>query len=395
MSASPIYLDNNATTRPAPEVVDAVAEMMREQWGNPSSVHRLGQTARYRIESARAQVAALVGASEREVVFTSGGTESANLAITGLLGARPERRVQRRVLVTSRLEHSAVRELAEALVERKLAEVHWLEHRADGTVDLDALDALLTARGAEIAVVSIMWANNETGVVQPVAEIGERCRAARVPFHTDATQAVGRIPVDLASLPIDLATFSAHKFHGPKGVGALYLRRGMRPLRQLIGGPQERELRGGTENVPGIVGMGVAATLAQMWLATDERDRLTALRDRFERSIVERVPNAVVNGATAPRLWNTTNVGFPRLEAEAILLLLSERGVCASAGAACSSGSLDPSPVLLAMGVPPDVAHGSIRLSLSRETNESEIDAAIDIVTDAVTRLGRTLPQGV
>jgi len=396
MSAAPIsrdniYLDNNATTRPAPEVVDAVAEMMREQWGNPSSVHRLGQTARYRIESARAQVAALVGASEREIVFTSGGTESANLAITGVLAARPERRL----VVTSRLEHSAVRELAEALVERKLAEVHWLEHRADGTVDLDALDALLTARSTEIAVVSIMWANNETGVVQPVGDIGERCRAARVPFHTDATQAVGRIPVDLAALPIDLATFSAHKFHGPKGVGALYLRRGVRPLRQLIGGPQERELRGGTENVPGIVGMGVATTLAQTWLATDERKRLSTLRDRLEHGILERVPSAVVNGATAPRLWNTTNIGFPKLEAEAILLLLSERGVCASAGAACSSGSLDPSPVLLAMGVPPDVAHGSIRLSLSRETTEAEIDAAIDIVTDAVTRLSRTLPQGV
>lgn len=389
--ATSIYLDNNATTKPAPEVVDAVVEMMREQWGNPSSVHRPGQAARYRIEKARGEVAALVGCSEREIVFTSGGTESANLAIVGMLAARPSHRL----VVTSRLEHSAVRELAESLAENGRAEVEWIAHRPGGVVDLDAFRALVTTRRDEIAVVSVMWANNETGVLQPIEAVGAICREAGVVFHTDATQAVGRIPVTLGELPIDLATFSAHKFHGPKGVGALHLRRGTRPVRQLIGGPQERELRGGTENVAAIVGMGVAAECARRWLASDETTRLAALRDRLERGIVERVPNAVVNGLAngfaAPRLWNTTNIGFPRLEAEAILLLLSERGVCASAGAACSSGSLDPSPVLLAMGVAPEVAHGSIRLSLSRETTEAEIDAAIDRIVEAVGRLSRTL----
>jgi cysteine desulfurase len=236
-----------------------------------------------------------------------------------------------------------------------------------------------------------MWANNETGVVQPVQAIGERCRERGVRFHCDATQWAGRMPTALASMPVDLATVSAHKFHGPKGVGALWARGGVRVEAQVVGGPQERERRGGTENVPGIVGMGVAADAARAWLADPAaRAAGAAARDAFERAVCAAVPDAVVNGAGAERLWNTTNIGFPGLEAEAMLLLLSERGVAASAGAACSSGSLEPSPVLLAMGVPARVAHGSVRFSTSRRTRPEELQSAARIVPECVARLRRS-----
>jgi cysteine desulfurase len=385
-----IELDNNATTRPAEEVIEAMLCALREGWHNPSSVHRPGQAARHAVETARASVARLIGAGPREVVFTSGGTEAANLAVVGSLDVYRTTGGGRPVLVTSRLEHSAVRELAEALAESGRAEVIWLQHERQGLVDLAALEELLTRRGSEIALVSLMWANNETGLIQPIAEVGRRCRAAGVRVHTDATQWVGRMPTKVAELPIDLLSFAAHKFHGPKGVGALWIRRGIHVAPQLIGGPQELERRGGTENTPGIVGMGVAAELARRWLEGTERERLAALRDRFERGVLEAVPDAVVNAAGLPRLWNTSSIGVPRLEAEAILLLLSERGLCSSAGAACSSGSLEPSPVLLAMGVPPEIAHGSVRFSLSRETTEDEIDRAIEIVRSAILRLRRS-----
>jgi cysteine desulfurase len=386
----PAYLDHNATTRPLPEVVDAVRASMLERWGNPSSVHRAGMEARRAVDEARDRVARLVGCQPRELILTSGGTEAANLAILGSLGGSLGGSLElasreRRLLVTSRLEHSAVRETAEAWGERG-GEVAWVDHRADGRIDLDALAARLDRDASRIGLVSLMWANNETGVISDVPAIGALCRERGVTFHTDATQWVGKMPLDLASEQVDLLSFAAHKFHGPKGVGALYVRRGVRVARQLFGGPQERDRRGGTENVPGIVGMGVAADLAAAWLATGERDRLATERDRLERAIVA-ATGAVVNGAGAPRLWNTTNLGFARLEAEAILLLLSERGVAASAGAACSSGSLDPSPVLLAMGVPPEVAHGSIRLSLGRDTTPTEIDAAVATIVESIARL--------
>lgn len=390
-----IELDNNATTRPAPEVVAAMREALEADWHNPSSVHRPGQRARRRVELARESVCRLLGCAERELVFTSGGTESVNLAIAGSLDAQPGRRL----VVTSRLEHSAMRELAETLSERGRAEVQWLEHDRHGCVELDALRALLSQRAAEVAVVSVMWANNETGLVQPIESIGALCREHGVRFHTDAVQWVGKMPLNVGEAPIDLLSFSGHKFHGPKGVGGLYIRRGIRIARQIIGGPQERDRRGGTENVPAIVGLGAAAERASRWLETSERDRLAALRDRLDRGVIAAVEGAVVNGVDAdgsgpPRLWNTTNIAFPRLEAEAILLLLSERGVCASAGAACSSGSLDPSPVLLAMGIAPELAHGSIRLSLSRDTTEEEIDRAIEVIGEAIGRLRRSMPRG-
>jgi cysteine desulfurase len=381
-----IYLDNNATTKPAGDVVAAMTESLRAGWANPSSMHRPGQAARRQVELARQSVCQLIGCRDREVVFTSGGTEAANLAISGTLAALPERPV----LVTSRLEHHCVREFAEAL-ERRGAGVVWVPNDNRGLIDCGALEELLAGRAGEIALVSIMWANNETGVIQPIEAIGRMCREHGVRFHSDATQYVGKMPVDVASLPIDLLGFSAHKFHGPKGIGALYVRNGVRIAPQIIGGPQERDRRGGTENVAGIVGLGVAAKLAKDWLATNERDRLRELRDRFERRLREAVDDVSINGAEAPRLWNTSNVGFAKLEAEAILLMLSERGVCASAGAACSSGSLDASSVIAAMGVPPELAQGSIRFSISRDTSDADIDRALVIIVETITKLRAAL----
>ena len=383
-----IHLDHNATTPPAPEVVEAMRDALERCWGNPSSVHRSGIEARQRVELARAAVARLLGCRDREIVFTSGGTESANLAIVGTLehfAASP-----RRVLVTSRLEHSAVRECAERCASRGL-EVCWVPHRADGVVDLDALRELVASRASEIALVSLMWANNETGVIAPIAEIGAICREHGVRFHSDAVQWAGRLPIDFGSLPIDLLTFSGHKFHGPKGVGGLVVRAGVRLASQLVGGPQERERRGGTENVPGIVGLGAAAELAAARLVDGAWERLASLRDRFEQEVVSRCRGAVVHGAAAPRMPNTSNIGFPRLEAEAMLVVLSEAGVYASAGAACSSGSLDPSPVLLAMRVPPELAHGSVRFSLSDETTDEEVDEAIVRIAAAHAKLSRSM----
>ena len=381
------YLDCNATTQPLPEVVAAMVESLERGWGNPSSVHRAGIDARHAVELARESVARLLGAQPREVTFTSGGTESASLAIAGTLDAL----AGPRTVISMRTEHSAVREACEALESRGRARVAWVPPSAGGVIDLAALDAALDAHAGDVALVSVMWANNETGVVQPVHAVGERCRARGVRFHCDATQWVGRMPTALAGTPVDLVTLSAHKFHGPKGVGALWVRGGVRVARQVAGGPQERERRGGTENVPGIVGMGAAADAAVAWLADEaERTRGAALRDRLEAGVTARVPDAVVNGAGVERLWNTTNIGFPGLEAEALLLLLSERGVSASAGAACSSGSLDPSPVLLAMGVPDRVAHGSVRFSVSRLTTEDEVGHAIEAVAASVGRLRRS-----
>jgi cysteine desulfurase len=381
------YLDCNATTRPLPEVVAAMARALEHGWGNPSSVHRAGIDARHSVELARESVARLLGAQPREVVFTGGGTESASLAIAGTLDAL----AGPRTLVTMRTEHSAVREACEALEARGRARVAWVPAGADGVIDLAALDAALDAHAGDVALVSIMGANNETGVLQPVHSIGERCRARGVRFHCDATQWVGRMPTAVANLPVDLVTASAHKFHGPKGVGFLWVRAGVRVLPQVIGGPQERDRRGGTENVAGIVGTGVAADAAVAWLAdASGRERGAAMRDAFERAVLAAVPDAVVNGGSAQRLWNTTNIGFPGLEAEALLLLLSERGVAASAGAACSSGSLDPSPVLLAMGVPPRVAHGSVRFSIARTTTDEELRIAAEEVAACVSRLRRS-----
>lgn len=382
-----IYLDANATTPPLPETVQAVRTGLETGWANPSSVHRPGQLARHSVEMARGEVAALIGCAEREVIFTSGGTEAADLAIRGTLSAST-----RRAMVTSPLEHAAVRDLAKRLHERGQAEALWLEHDREGRVRVASLERLVAQRSADIALISVMAANNETGVLQPIRELASIARAAGIPFHTDATQMVGRLPVSMKDLGVDLLSCSAHKLHGPKGVGALAVRRGVHLQAALCGGPQERERRAGTENVPGIVGFGAAAAAARAWLEGAGIGDGAGLRDLLERLVLEREPDAMVIGAAAPRLWNTACIAFPRLEAEAILLALSERGIAASAGAACSSGSLEPSPVLLAMGIAPELAHGAVRFSLSRLTTEADVRLAAARISDAVTAVrGTTL----
>src|SRR3954470_21758634 len=297
------YLDNNATTRPAPEVVQAMLVYLTDRYGNPSSVHRFGQLARQGIDEARAQVASLIRSADSELTFTGGGTEAINTVVRGLLAARaPRKRV-----VTSTVEHSATRELCQQLA-REGAEVVEVAVDREGLLDVDQLRNSVTE---EPALVTLLWANNETGVLFPVGEVAEICKARRVPFHCDGTQAVGKLPVDVKALGVDAMSFAAHKFHGPKGVGALYARRGLRIRPLLIGGPQETGRRGGTENVPGIIGTGKAAELAAA--ALPQMPRVAALRDRLEHGILERIEGAAVNGSTARRLPNTTNIGFPRL----------------------------------------------------------------------------------
>ena len=395
-----IYLDNNATTRPSAAVADAVGGTLLEFWANPSSMHRFGQGARAALERARGSLAALVGARAKDLTFTGSGTEAIDLAIRGVLASLTS---EARVLATSRAEHHAVQDLAEDLQRRGEARVVWLPLAGDrsGRIDVAASAAILVKTPP--AVISVQWANNETGVIQPVEEIGTLARTLRAVFHCDATQWVGKMPVDLGATatgdspsPFDLLTFSPHKFHGPKGVGVLWARRSVK-FRPLVHGTQELGKRGGTENVPGIVGAGVAADEARAFLSDPgAREKLAALRDQFEALVLKGVPRAVLNSpAGVPRLWNTSNIGFARLEAEALLLLLSERGVCASAGAACSSGSLEPSPVLLAMGIEEELAHGSLRFSISRETTEAEVVEAAAIVVKCVHQLATSSDQVV
>ena len=377
-----IYLDSNATTRPAPEVVRAMADMLENDWANPSSAHRLGQRARAKLDHAREQVAAVVHCAASELFFTGCGTEAINTAIRGLVAARqPRKRI-----VTSQVEHSAVRELCQQLA-RDGYEVIEIGVNQAGEIDLTHLFDIVDD---QCALLTLMWANNETGVIWPVEEIAQHCKLHKVPLHLDATQAVGKIPVDVAALGVDAASFAGHKFHGPKGVGALYTRRGVRLRPWLIGGPQERGRRGGTENTSGIVGMGAAAEVAMNTL--DQMTRVKTLRDQFEERLLKEIPETAVNSATTLRLPNTSNVGFAALSAEAILLSLSEKGVCASAGAACSSGSLEPSHVLKAMHVDHRYAHGAIRFSLSRYTTQAEIDQTISVLGPIIAKLRSVMP---
>ncbi|MFN0131007.1 MAG: cysteine desulfurase family protein [Phycisphaerales bacterium] len=391
-----IDLDHNATTRPSPAVIHAVTSALADHWHNPSSVHRAGQSARRQVELARAAIADLVAADPKEIVFTSSGTEAIDLAIRGSLAAFPHADAPP-VVVSTAIEHAAVRDLLADLAKRGQIELRLVPVSREGIIDLAALAPLLD----RASLCSIQWANNETGAIQPVAEIARLCQDRGIICHSDATQWIGKEPVlptpslrpsVPSSLP-DLLSFAPHKFHGPKGVGVLRIRRGI-SLRPTLLGSQELGRRGGTENVPGIVGAGVAAREALAFLADPSlRDRQASLRDRFESLILTARPDAVINGPREPRrrLWNTSNIGFPRLQAEALLLMLSERGVCASAGAACSSGSLEPSPVLLAMAIPPEIALGSLRFSIGRDTTAAETDAAAAIVIDCVTRLAASL----
>ena len=379
-----VYLDNNATTKPAPEVVAAMLPYLQELWGNPSSAHRFGQAARRGIDEAREQLADLVNVRDRELIFTGTGTEASNHAFRGLL----RHRAPRKKVVTSAVEHSATKEMAERAGEEGV-EIVRVGVDSGGRLDLHEFEEHLND---DAAFVTLMWANNETGVLFDVADVSARCRAAGVPIHVDAAQAVGKIPVDLAEIGCDCATLDAHKFHGPKGVGALWLRKGLRLDSHLVGGPQERGRRGGTENVPGIVGMGKAAQLAKNHLISGGHEKVAALRDGFERDVAGLVGEVHVNGGGSPRLPNTANLSFPRLAAEAIVIALSEQGVCVSAGAACSSGSLEPSHVIAALKLPEKYATGAVRFSLSRYTTPADLDAALAILPGVIQRLNDVLP---
>lgn len=390
-----VYLDHHATTRPCAACVEAVSRALTEHWANPSSVHRMGQQAAHALEHARGQVAKLLGARSRDITFTGSGTEAIDLSIRGVLGALGRVSPEKTLIITNELEHSAVRNLCKQLSDLGRAQVEMIPIEPGGRVSVDGLDALLREHRDRVALVSVQWVNNETGVIQPVHAIGELCRSAGVVLHCDATQWAGKMPTDLGgedAPKIDLLNCSAHKFHGPKGAGALYVRRGVRLL-PTMPGSQELGRRGGTHALPAIVGMGAAAEVAMGWLSdAGERERMLSMRDRLESGILERCPGAQINGDRDGRIWSAVNVGFPGLSSEALLLALSERGVYVSAGAACASGSLEPSPVLLAMGVPERVAYGSIRLSLCRETTEAEIERGCDEVGRVVAQLSRAMP---
>ncbi|CAN5731202.1 cysteine desulfurase NifS [soil metagenome] len=373
----PIYLDHAATTPMRREVHEAMLPFFEERFGNPSSLHRWGREARVALEEARARLAKVLGASASEILFTRGGTEADNLAVAGRARALPGAPI-----VCSAIEHQAVLATARAL-EKTGTALHLLPVDEHGVVRQEALDALLEQRPA---VVSVMWANNEMGAVQPIDVLAERCREASASFHTDAVQALGKLRVRVDEVPIDLLSVSGHKLGGPKGVGALFVRRGtaLEPL--LYGGGQERKLRPGTEDVAGAVGLMVAAELAVQERESEMR-RLGALRDRLEASLRDRVPDLVVNAAGAPRLPTISNVSVPGADSEALLLTLDLEGIAASSGSACASGAVEPSHVLSAMGVPPEVAGPSVRFSLGRGTTEDEIDRLIAVFPPLVERL--------
>ncbi len=376
------YLDNNATTMVAPEVVEAMQPFWTELYGNPSSIHKFGGRLGKHMNKAREQVAALLGASPSEIIFTSGGSEGDNLAIRGALEAIGSKK---RHIITSRVEHPAVRGVFQHLAKQGYR-VTEVPVDADGTLDMAFLEQSI---GPDTALVSIMWANNETGVIFPVEQIGELCRANGVLFHTDAVQAAGKIPIDLSKLPIDMLAISGHKLHGPKGMGALYARKGTKLVPLIIGGHQERGRRAGTENTAGIVGLGKACELAAEHIS-DENDQVRKLRDKLQAGLVANCKGPVLNGKN--RLPNTLNISFEYIEGESVLIMLDDLGVAASSGSACTSGSLEPSHVLRAMGVPFTAAHGSIRFSLSRYTTEEEIDHVLEHMPGIVDRLRELSP---
>jgi len=379
-----IYLDNNATTRVDPAVVEAMLPYFTEQFGNPSSMHEFGNQVGHAIRKARKQVQSLLGAAyDSEIIFTSCGTESDSTAILSALRAQPERNE----IITTVVEHPAVLSLCEHL-EKDGFKVHYLKVDEHGRLDLDEYRALLSDR---VAVVSVMWANNESGTLFPVLEMAEMAHAAGVMFHTDAVQAVGKIPMDLKSSRIDMLSLSGHKLHAPKGIGVLYLRRGVRYRPLLRGGHQERGRRAGTENAPAIVALGKAAEQALEHMDY-ENTFVAAMRDRLEQGILAQVPHAFVNGDPDNRLPNTSNIAFEFIEGEAILLLLNKLGIAASSGSACTSGSLEPSHVMRAMNIPYTAAHGSMRFSLSRYNTKDEIERVIAAVPPIIAQLRKLSP---
>ncbi len=373
-----VYADNNATTEPFDEVVEAVRSSMKNAYANPSSAHQAGQAVRYAVECARQEVADLIRAEPREIVFTSGGTESINLALRGALNIAPKKRH----IVTTTVEHAACVGVLDSL-EAAGYSVERVGVDRQGLIDLPAWKR---AMREEPVLATFQHVNNETGIRFDVGAMAQAANDCGALVHVDAVQSVGKLAIDVRNWPVHLLSLSGHKFHGPKGAGALFVKRKTRLAPLLLGGHQERGWRGGTENVPGIVGMGVAARLASSHQEATQRF-VGALRDRLEQGILESVPIAHVNGSTTERIFNTTNIAFEGLQAEAILILLSEAGIYASAGAACSSGSLEPSHVLQAMGLPEQLAHGAIRFSLSKQNNEQQIDHIIGVLPALVGKL--------
>ncbi len=384
-----VYLDNSATTPIDREVVEAMLPFLTEKFGNASSIHFFGQEARAAVDKARHQVAELLNARPNEIVFTSGGTESNNLAIRGLVEANDK---YGKHIITSEIEHSAVKEVC-AELEKRGYEITYLPVYEDGIIKIEDLKAAIRD---ETILVTIMTANNEIGTIQPVEEIGKLVRelketGKKIWFHTDAVQAVGKIPVDVEEIGCDLLSISAHKIYAPKGVGALYIRRGVRLKKQNIGGHQERERRGGTENVANIVAFGKACELAKNDLA-ENSERLQILRDKFEQGVTERIDDIVFNGRRENRIPNISNISFRFIEGEGLLINLDMQGIAVSTGSACSSGSLEPSPVIRALGRNDELARGSIRFSFGKENSMEDVEYALEILPKAVENLRKLSP---
>jgi len=379
-----IYLDNNATTCVDPVVVEAMLPYFTEQFGNPSSMHTFGNKVGFAIKKARRQIQALLGAEyDSEIIFTSCGTESDSTAILSALRAQP----QRREIITTTVEHPAVLSLCEQL-EKEGYGVHYLKVDNKGRLDMEEYQAQLSD---QVAIVSVMWANNETGALFPVLEMAEQARAAGAMFHTDAVQAVGKIPIDLKNSKIDMLSLSGHKLHAPKGIGVLYLRRGVRFRSFLRGGHQERGRRAGTENSASIVGLGLAAEQALEYMDY-ENTCVAGMRDRLQEGILSAIPHCFVTGDPENRLPNTLNIAFEYIEGEAILMMLNKFGIAASSGSACTSGSLEPSHVMRAMDIPFTAAHGTVRFSLSRYNSMDEIDKVVEVMPSIVAQLRKLSP---
>ncbi len=376
-----VYLDNNATTRVDPEVVEAMLPFFSENYGNPSSLHRPGRTARKAVDNARVQVASLVNCDPSEVIFTSGGSEAINTVIKGVMATRRE---TARHCITTRVEHSAVINSCRFLEENGY-NVTWLDVDADGTLSPEAVDAAISKK---TALISVMYANNETGVIFPIREIGELASRRGIPFLCDSVQAAGKVPVNFKDLPVDFLTVSGHKFHAPKGTGALIVRKGIDLGPLIHGGSQEKRRRGGTENVPGVVGFGAACEIARRKLES-ESARIRALRVRFEQRTTELIPNARVNGHPEKRLPNTSNISFIGANAELLLTELDRTGVAVSAGSACTSGNRTISHVLGAMGLDDATARSAIRFSFGRENADADLDFVLELLPDMVEKLRR------
>jgi cysteine desulfurase len=378
-----IYFDNNATTSVDPSVLTEMLPFLKEQYGNPSSAYSFGKRVARAVERAREQVAALLGCEPSEILFTSCGTESDNSALQSALLIDQDRKH----IVTSKVEHSAIIKHAETLARRGY-EVTWLDVDANGLIDLSQLEDSIRP---DTAIVSLMWANNETGVLFPIEEAAEICRKHQTIFHTDAVQAVGKIPVNLATVPIQFLSLSGHKLHAPKGVGALYVNRRARFFPFLVGGGQEDQRRGGTENTASIVALGKAAEMAAGFIQEEDRF-VRELRDTFEREMLRRIPGATVNGHLERRLPNTTNLSIEGIDSEAMLMILDQQGVCCSAGSACTTGSLEPSHVLRAMGLSNEQARASLRFSFGRLNTMQEVNRALEILARAVKKLREMTP---